>query len=283
MVQEAIKKADVLIEALPYIKKFHNKIFVIKYGGSILGEERVRKCVLEDIAFLRFAGIRPIIVHGGGPNISKELKEHKLTSKFIDGMRVTDEFTLKIVEEELNKLNELIVKEIEGHGVKAQGLKKTSKLLKAVKKKSKYDLGFVGEVVDFNRNRLKAALVEGIPVICPMGVSDSNKAYNINADEVAFFLASQLKAEKLVLLTNVLGVMRDPKNEDSLISTMTTKEVSGLIKQGIIEEGMVPKVKAAAKAIKAGVSKAHIVDAKIPHALLIEIFTDKGISTEIVK
>ncbi len=283
MVKEAIKKAAVLIEALPYIKKFHKKVFVIKYGGSILGEERVRKCVLEDIAFLRFAGIRPIIVHGGGPNITEELREHKIASKFIDGMRVTDEFTLEIVEKELNKLNDLIVREIESHGVKAKGLKKKSKILKVVKKKKKQDLGFVGEVSGFNSNKLKLAALEGIPVICPMGMSDSGVGYNINADDVAFYLASQLKAEKLVLLTNVLGVMRDPKNDDSLISTMTTKEVEGLIKQGIIEEGMIPKGRAAAKAIKAGVGKAHIVDAKIPHALLLEIFTDEGISTEIVK
>jgi len=283
MVQEAIKKADVLIEALPYIKNFHKKIFVIKYGGSILGEERVRKCVLEDIAFLRFAGIRPIIVHGGGPNITEELKERKIVTEFVKGMRVTDKDTLRVVESELDKLNDLIAEEINSHGVKARKFKGKNKLLEAVKKKSSVDLGFVGDVVNFDRKRLEGALEDSIPVICPMGFSSEGLAYNINADEAAFFLASKLKAEKLVLFTNVLGVMRDHKNEESLISTVTVEEIEGLIEAGIVDEGMIPKVRAAAAAIGAGTSKAHIVDAKIPHALLLEIFTDKGIGTEIVR
>ncbi len=283
MVQEAIRKADVLIEALPYIKRFHKKIFVIKYGGSILAEDRVRKCVLEDIAFLRFAGIRPIIVHGGGPNITKELKQRKITTEFIGGMRVTDKTTLEVVEKELDKLNDLIVKEVGSHGVKVRGFKAKSKLLKVVKKKGKVDLGCVGEVVNFNRKRLEEVLEEDIPVICPMGFSAEGLAYNINADEVAFFLASQLKAEKLVLFTNVLGVMRNSKDKNSLISTMTAKEVERLIKAEVIDKGMIPKVRAAAAAIGVGTGKAHIVDAKIPHALLLEIFTDKGSGTEIIK
>jgi len=283
MVQEAIKKADVLIEALPYIKKFHKKIFVIKYGGSILGEERVRKCVLEDIAFLKFAGIRPIIVHGGGPNITERLRDQKVTTEFVGGMRVTDELTLKIVEEELDKLNDIILAEVESHQVKAIGFKRKNSILKVKKKKSKVDLGLVGEMIGFDLESLSQALESGIPVICPMGTSSDGISYNINADEVAFFLASQLKAEKLVLLTNVLGVMRDPKDDHSLISSITAKEIKELIEAKIIDEGMVPKVMAAKKAIKNGVGKAHIVDAKIPHALLLEIFTDKGISTEIVK
>ncbi|NQT28571.1 MAG: acetylglutamate kinase [Candidatus Omnitrophica bacterium] len=283
MVQEAIKKADVLIEALPYIKNFHKKVFVIKYGGSILGEERVRKCVLEDIAFLRFAGIRPIIVHGGGPNITEELKGRKIVTEFAGGMRVTDKATLKVVEAELDKLNDLITEEVNSHGVKTQKFKGKSKLLEVIKKEGKVDLGFVGEVVNFNREKLEKALEESIPIICPMGFSSEGLVYNINADEVAFFLASQLKAEKLVFLTNVLGVMRDPKDEESLISTMTAEEIEELINRKAIDEGMIPKVRAAALAIGAGAGKAHIVDAKIPHALLLEIFTDKGIGTEIVK
>jgi len=281
--QEAIKKADVLIEALPYIKNFHKKIFVIKYGGSILGEERVRKCVLEDIAFLRFAGIRPVIVHGGGPNITEELKERKIVTEFVEGMRVTNKETLKVVESELDKLNDLIAEEVSNHGVKTQKFKGKSKLLEVVKKEGEVDLGFVGEVVNFNREKLEEALEESIPIICPMGFSSEGLTYNINADEVAFFLASQLKAEKLVLLTNVLGVMRNPKDEESLISTITAEEIEELIGQKAIDEGMIPKVRAAALAIDAGAGKAHIVDAKIPHALLLEIFTDKGIGTEIIK
>jgi acetylglutamate kinase len=224
-----------------------------------------------------------MIVHGGGPNITERLKKEKVLTKFIDGMRVTDEFTLKVVEEELNELNDLIVGEINSHGVRAQGFKSKNSILKAIKKQGEVDLGLVGEVVDFDRHKLTHALREHIPVVCPMGVSSQGVVFNINADEVAFFLASQLKAEKLVLLTNVLGVMRNPRDEHSLISTITAQGVEDLIRENIIEEGMIPKVRAAAKAIESGVGKAHIVDAKIPHALLLEIFTDKGISTEIVK
>jgi len=285
MVQEAIRKAAVLIEALPYIKKFYRKVFIIKYGGSILSEDRVRKCVLEDIAFLRFAGIMPIIVHGGGPNITGELKKHNIATRFVEGMRVTDAATLKIVEKELDKLNNLIVKEIEAHGVKALSFKGKESILKAEKKESEVDLGFVGRVIGVDRDKLLNGLKDSIPVISPMGYSDKDKNvyYNINADDVAFFLASQLKAEKLILLTNVLGIMRNHSDSNSLISSITVKGIEDLIKKKIIDEGMVPKARAAAAAIEAGVGKAHIVDAKISHAILLEIFTDKGISTEIVR
>lgn len=282
MVKEAIKKADVLIEALPYIERFQKKIFVIKYGGSILTEERVRKAVLEDIAFLRYTGIRPILVHGGGPNITERLRSHKIASEFVDGMRVTDEFTLKVVEEELNELNSLITGELNAHGALAKGVTKEDKILFAVKKAHEKDLGFVGEVTGFDETKLQAVLKKAIPVITPMGVADDGTIYNINADDVAFFLATRLKAEKLVLLTNVLGVMRDLHNEDSLISSISAKDAEDLIGQGVIEKGMIPKVRAAVNAIEAGVGKAHIVDAKIPHAILLEIFTNEGIGTEII-
>lgn len=280
--QEAIKKADVLIEALPYIKNFHKKITVIKYGGSILSEERIRKSVLEDIAFLRYTGIRPLLVHGGGPNISERLKELKIDSKFIDGFRVTDSKTLEVVEEELNKLNDTIVKEINIHRICSKGFKRKSKLLAAEKKETDCNLGFVGEIVDFDRKTLKEALTETIPVVCPMGVSKDGTVFNINADEVAYFLASELGAEKLVFLTNVLGVMRDSKNNDSLIHTISEKEIEELIEDKVIDRGMIPKVKGAIKAIDGGVKKVHVIDAKIPHALLLEIFTNEGIGTEII-
>lgn len=282
MVKEAIKKADVLIEALPYIKRFHKKIFVIKYGGSILGEERVRQGVLEDISFLRYSGIRPILVHGGGPNITERLKDHKVASEFFDGMRVTDDFTLKIVEEELGKLNDLIVKEIESNGVSAISFRRNDKALQAKKKEAKKDLGHVGDIIDFDKKKIEKALSKGIPVVSPMGVSSDGTAYNINADEVACFLAAKLGAEKLLLLTNVLGVMRDPSDEESLISTIKLHDAEEMIADKVIDAGMIPKVRAAVKATQDGVGKAHIVDAKIPHAILLEIFTDEGIGTEII-
>ncbi|MBU1121558.1 MAG: acetylglutamate kinase [Candidatus Omnitrophota bacterium] len=283
MVDEAIKKADVLIEAMPFIRKFNKKIFVIKYGGSILGEERVRKSVLEDIAFLRYTGVRPILVHGGGPNITKKLNSHKKSSQFVDGIRVTDEFTLRVVAEELSKLNGMIVKEISSYGVQAVGLKINSKLLRAQKKQTKVDLGFVGDVVDFDSESLNKIVDEAIPVITPMGISSEGVVYNINADEVACFIAAKLGAQKLVLLTNVLGVMRDPRQNSSLIPTIKVKEAKHLIAKKIIGEGMIPKVNAAIAAIDGGVNKAHIVDARISHAILLEIFTNRGIGTEVVK
>lgn len=281
--KDAIKKADTLIEALPYIKKFHKKVFVIKYGGSILSEEKVRKCVLEDIAFLRYSGILPVLVHGGGPNITGELKKLKIQSEFVDGIRVTDEATLKVVKEELHELNDLIVKDINFYGPLSKGLKLEDKLLKVVKKVGKKDLGFVGDVIDYDKAKLEAVLEKMIPVIAPLGISSDGLSYNINADDVAFFLAAKLKAEKLVLLTNVAGVMRDPQNPDSLISTINSSAIEELIKEKVIEEGMIPKVTAAVGAIGQGVGKAHIISAKIPHALLLEIFTNEGIGTEIVK
>ncbi|MDD5585242.1 MAG: acetylglutamate kinase [Candidatus Omnitrophica bacterium] len=283
MVKEAIKKADVLIEALPYIKKFQNRIFVIKYGGSILSEDRVRKSVLEDIAFLWYTGIRPILVHGGGPNITGRLKELKIPTRFVDGIRVTDQATLKVVEEELDELNDLVARELRALGVKATGFKSTNRILKASKKKTKHDLGFVGEVTDVDKETLEKALQASIPVVTPMGTSNEGTIFNINADEVAFFLASAVKAEKLVLLTNVLGVMRNPQDENSLIPTINIKDADSLIKEKVVDEGMIPKVKAAVKSIEEGVGKAHIIDAKIPHAILLEIFTQAGIGTEIVK
>ncbi|UCC94959.1 MAG: acetylglutamate kinase [Candidatus Omnitrophota bacterium] len=283
MVEEAIKKAGILIEALPYIKKFHEKIFVIKYGGSILGEKRIRKSVLEDIAFLRYTGIRPILVHGGGPDITERLKKCKVTTRFVEGMRVTDEFTLKIVEEELNKLNDLIVQEINSQKAPAKGLRRESGILTAVKKQSKKDLGFVGEMINCNVRQLKETAKKAIPVIAPMGASGDGTTFNINADEVASFLASQLKAEKLILLTNVLGVMRKSGDESSLISTLTIKEAEELIGEKVVDEGMIPKVRAAVGAIQTGVSKAHIIDAKVPHAILLEIFTNEGVGTEITQ
>lgn len=282
MVKEAIKKAAVLIEALPYIKSFHKKVTVIKYGGSILSEERVRKAVLEDIAFLRYTGMCPILVHGGGPNISEALKKKKVKTKFIGGLRITDKETLKVVAQELDKLNDVIVKEIESHHIKASGFKSGNIILKAAKKESEADLGFVGKAVGMDAEKIKKALKDSIPVICPLGISDNGDMYNINADEAACFIARELEAEKIVLLTNVLGVMRNPKDEESLMPTLSSSDIGELIEENTIGEGMIPKVKAAVSAVNNGVKKGHIIDAKIQHALLLEMFTNEGIGTEII-
>ncbi len=283
--EESIKKADVLIEALPYIKSFHKKIIVIKYGGSILGEEKIRRGVLEDIVFLSFMGIKPVLVHGGGPNISGRMRNEGKKTEFVDGMRVTDEDTLEVVEEELEKLNELIVNEITELGAVAIGLNgKDKKIIRAEKKESRVDLGLVGQTVAVNTEPILGELKSGqVAVIMPLGKGEDKKTYNINADEAASFIAAALKAEKLVLLTNVKGIMRNSEDPSSFISTLTIAEVNGLIQDNIIQQGMIPKVEACINALEKGVKKTHIIDARIAHALLLEIFTDQGIGTEIVK
>lgn len=283
--EEAIKKADILIEALPYIKEFHKKITVIKYGGSILGEDRIRKGVLEDIVFLSYMGLRPVLVHGGGPNISDRLRRSGKKSDFVDGMRITNEETLKIVEEELGALNKKIIKEIEELGGRAKSFgMDINSILKVEKRKSKIDLGLVGKMVSVDTEQiLKEIPKHIIPVICPMGKDLKGIKYNINADEAAYFVACSLRAIKFVLLTNVRGVMRDIDDEDSFLSTIKESEAKKLIKDKVIQEGMIPKIEACFRAIDGGVKKAHIIDARIPHALLLEIFTDKGIGTEIIK
>jgi len=281
--EEAIKKADVLIEALPYIRKFKNKVIVIKYGGSILGEEKIRKGVLEDIVFLNFMGLRPVLVHGGGPNISERMRATGKKTDFVDGMRVTDEETLAVVEDELRKLNGTIVKEINDLGAQAVGLNGKDNLILAEKKKAKIDLGLVGNIAGINSEAiLKHLEADRICVVLPMGRGQDKKTYNVNADEAASGVAVSLKAEKFVLLTNVKGIMRNPEDPHSFISHLTREKIQGLIGEKIIQSGMIPKVKACVDALDKGVRKTHIVDACIPHALLLEIFTDKGIGTEIV-
>lgn len=283
--EEAIRKADVLIEALPYIKKFHKKIIVIKYGGSILGDEKIRKAVLEDVVFLSFMGLRPVLVHGGGPNISDRMRQSGKKTEFVDGMRVTDQDTLRVVEEGLQALNDVIVREIAELGAKAVSLNgKENFLVLAEKKKAKIDLGLVGHVVSINTDIINDELrKEKIAVIIPMGSGKDKKTYNINADEVAASIAGALEAEKFVLLTNVKGILRNPDDPHSFISTLNTKEANSLVESKIIMQGMIPKVKACIDALDKGVKKTHIVDARTPHGLLLEIFTDQGVGTEIIK
>lgn len=282
--QEAIKKADVLIEALPYIRAFHNKVVVIKYGGSILGEDKIRKGILEDIVFMNFMGLKTVLVHGGGPNISDRMRQSGKKTDFVDGMRVTDEQTLKVVEEELQKLNTMIVNEITELGCHAIGLNgKENKLLASEKKKANIDLGRVGHVTGVNTKAILDELdKDKVVVILPMGAGSDGKTYNVNADEAAANVAESMKAEKLVLLTNVKGIMRAPDDPSSFMSTLTREDAKQLMDQKVIQTGMIPKVQACIHAVTKGVKKTHMVDACIPHALLLEIFTDQGIGTEII-
>jgi len=284
-VEEAIKKAQVLIEALPYIKRFHKKIIVIKYGGSILDSFDIRRGVLEDIVFLNYMGLRPVLVHGAGPRISERMRSAGKKAEFVEGMRVTDCETIKIVQEELEKLNAIIVREITGMGAKAVGINpKDKNVLLVEKKKAAVDLGLVGEIVRVNtRSILDSLQEEAIAVVLPLGRDKNKKIYNCNADEVAASIAASLQAEKLVLLTNIKGIMRNPEDAHSFISSLTVSEARDLIQNNIIQQGMIPKVEACISSLHGGVKKTHIIDARIEHSLLLEIFTDKGIGTEILK
>lgn len=279
-----IKKADVLVEAIPYIHAFRRKIFVIKYGGSILDNEVIRKQVLEDIVFLSYVGIRTILVHGGGPHISSRLNELGVKPQFHDGIRVTDAMTLKVVTEELDKLNQQIVAELKDLKGDVTGLKGQENIVHVEKKKSSQELGFVGTITKVEQRTIEEHLKEGyITVISPMGISVEKQPHNVNADEVASAIASSMGAEKLLILTNVQGVMMNPDDPQSLLSTLTVDEVDDLIKKKVIQGGMIPKVRSCIEAINGGVTKAHIIDARLRHTLLLEIFTDRGIGTQILK
>jgi acetylglutamate kinase len=283
--ENIIKKAGVLVEAIPYIHAFRRKIFVIKYGGSILDDDKIRHNVLEDIVFLSYVGIRTIIVHGGGPQISARIKEKGIKPEFHNGIRITDKETLKIVIEELDKLNGKIVEEIKKLKGDVSGLRGQENIIRVKKKVADRELGYVGTITSVNQEALEDHLKKGrITVVSPMGISIEKQPHNINADEVSSAIANSMQAEKLVLLTDVAGVMRDPANPQSLISTLTIEQVGQLIKSNVIQGGMIPKVTSCVEALSGGgVKKTHIVDARLPHALLLEFFTDQGVGTQIIK
>ena len=282
--QEAIKKSQVLIEALPYIKAFQDKVVVIKYGGSAIVDRKKRRNVLEDVVFMSYAGMHPVIVHGGGPFINKRLKKNHIRSRFVRGLRVTDERSLKIIREVMYRVNRQIVKEIKLLGGKAQGFTSRHRLIK-VKRNTRFgDIGLVGEITSVNTAKIEPLFYRGIiPVISPLGVGRDGKTYNVNADEASASVASFLEAEKLALLTNVEGILKDKESRDSLLSTLTVKQVRSLLARNIIDSGMIPKVKAGMAALREGVEKVHIINGSLTHALLLEIFTDEGIGTEITK
>jgi len=281
----ATRKSEVLIEALPYIKKFFGKVIVIKYGGSSVDEKGIEPGILEDIVFMNYAGMHPVIVHGGGPMISRLMKKAGIEPKFIGGRRVTDAQSIHIIDHALHAINRQIVSALRGMGTKAFGIAgKENGLIRVKKMKSHPDLGYVGEVTSVDTTVVKRLIADNlVPVIYPLGTGRDGKVYNVNADDVASEIAIALKAEKFVLLTNVEGVMKDKNDQKTLYRTLKASKVGGLIKKEIIAAGMIPKVEACVKAVREGVKKAHILNANKPHALLLEIFTDSGVGTEIVK
>ncbi|NQU73771.1 MAG: acetylglutamate kinase [Candidatus Omnitrophica bacterium] len=283
--EKAIKKSEVLIEALPYIKRFYGKVVVIKHGGSMLSDRKITKKILEDIVFMSYAGMKPVLVHGGGPRINKAMKKLGRAPRFIDGQRVTTKATVHIVDRELAQINRDLVAGVKRLGGKVYGLSgRDSGLITAKKIKSRIDLGFVGEISRVDITLLDRLLDANIiPIISPVGRGRDGELYNINADSSAAKIASALRAEKIFILTNVRGVLKNQKDPRSLLNTLKTKEVRKLIKKRVIASGMIPKISACLVALKGGVKKAHIVSASLPHALLLEIFTKEGIGTEIVR
>ena len=281
-----INKAKILVEALPYIQKLYKKTIVIKYGGNAMKSEELKRNVMQDVTLLKYVGANPIIVHGGGPDISAALETYKVESNFINGLRVTDEDTIKIAQQVLvGKTNKEIVSLIDKVGGKAVGISGIDGHLLECKKLytevdgEKKDIGYVGEVVKVNDKLIKhIAEDEYIPVIAPVGVDKNGHSYNINADAVASAVAKATKAEKLIYLTDVEGILDENKE---IIYAMSRQEVYDKIEKGVINGGMIPKSLSCVEAIDNGVKKVHIIDGRVPHCILLEIFTDSGIGTMI--
>ena len=284
LMQKYIQKVETLLESLPYIRQFYDKTIVIKYGGHAMVEERLKQSFAKDIILMKYVGLNPVIVHGGGPQIGELLKRLGKESRFVKGIRVTDNETMDVVEMVLvGKVNKEIVGLINHYGGKAVGLSgKDGGLIKAKKLKNKgEDMGMVGEVKSVNPKVIETLDRDKfIPVIAPVGVGDDGKTYNINADTVAGKIAAALKAEKLILLTDVQGVLDKNKK---LISALNVAEAKKLIKNKTATGGMIPKLECCLDALKGGVSKAHIIDGRVEHAVLLEVFTDAGVGTEIYK
>lgn len=275
-------KAEVLIEALPYIQKFNKKIIVVKYGGSAMVDEQLKKQVIQDVALLKLVGFKPVIVHGGGKEISKWVKLSGKEPEFVNGLRKTDEETMEIAEMVLNKVNKSLVQLLEQLGVKAVGISgKDGGMLKVDKKYADgQDIGFVGEVKAVDPKIIYDMLENDfLPVICPIGMDDDYQSYNINADDAACAIAKALGAEKLAFLTDIAGVYRDPSDTSTLISTLTVEDAKELCGSGFVGGGMLPKLNNCIDAIENGVSRVHILDGRIAHCILLEIFTNKGIGT----
>ena len=283
--QEIMDKASVLIEALPYIQRFNRKIIVVKYGGSAMVDEELKKSVIQDVTLLKLVGFKPIIVHGGGKEISKWVGKVGMEPEFINGLRKTDAATMEIAEMVLGKVNKSLVQMVESLGVNAIGISgKDGGLLKVDKKLSNgQDIGFVGDVKEVNPKILYDLLEKDfLPIVCPVGMDDEFNTYNINADDAACAIARAVKAEKLAFLTDIEGVYKDPEDKDTLISELPVSDARKLIEDGYIGGGMLPKLNNCIDAIENGVSRVHILDGRIAHCLLLEIFTNRGIGTAIL-
>lgn len=281
-IEKYIKKAETLVEAMPYINKFNGQTVVIKYGGSAMTDDELKHSVIGDIAYLKAVGINPVVVHGGGPAINKALKEAGIEPRFKNGLRVTDKKTVETAEEVLSGLvNKSIVSDFQKHGTKAVGISgKDGLLIEALK--SPDDIGYVGEIYRVNPQIIET-LIEAsfLPVVSPIGTDKNGETYNINADYAAVEIAIALKASKLLFLTDIDGVRADENNPESLISKIAPSDIENMIKDKSITGGMIPKVKSCTRAIKSGVKSVHIINGKIKHSLLLEIFTRDGIGTVI--
>ena len=280
-----MEKAQVLVEALPYIQHFNRKIIVVKYGGSAMVDESLKRQVIQDVTLLKLVGFKPIIVHGGGKEISRWVEKAGMEPDFINGLRKTDAATMEIAEMVLNKVNKSLVQMVQELGVNAVGISgKDGGLLKVEKKLSQgQDIGYVGEITEVNPKVLHDLLEKDfLPIVCPIGMDDNFETYNINADDAACAIARAVSAEKLAFLTDIEGVYKDPSDKETLISELTITEAKKLIGDGYIGGGMLPKLNNCIDAIENGVSRVHILDGRIAHCLLLEIFTNKGIGTAIL-
>ena len=283
--EKYLEKAEVLIEALPYIQRFNRRIFVVKYGGSAMVDEELKEQVIKDVTLLKLVGFKPIIVHGGGKEISRWVGKVGMEPEFVNGLRVTDADTMELAEMVLGRVNKSLVQLVESLGVRAIGISgKDGRLLSVNKKYADgADIGFVGDIKKVNAEVLYDLIEKDfLPVICPVGLDDDYNTYNINADDAACAIAKAMRAEKLAFLTDIEGVYRDPKDPSTLISELRVSEARKLMNEGVIGGGMLPKLNSCIDAIEHGVSRVHILDGRIPHCLLLEIFTNKGIGTAIL-
>ncbi|MCJ7834054.1 acetylglutamate kinase [Cuneatibacter sp. NSJ-177] len=285
MDQSIMHKAEVLVEALPYIQKFNRKIVVVKYGGSAMLDDHLKEDVIKDVVLLKLVGFKPVIVHGGGKDISKWVKRSGMEPRFVNGLRVTDDATMEIAEMVLNRVNKGLVQKVESLGVHAVGISgKDGGLLKVKKRYSGgEDIGFVGEITEVNPKILMDLLEKDfLPIICPIGYDDHYDSYNINADDAACAVASALHANKLAFLTDTEGVYRDFSDKTSFIHSMQVHEAEEFIASGGASGGMIPKLQNCIAALRDGVARVHILDGRLPHSLLLEFFTNQGIGTVII-